>query len=287
MHLNVTNPSQTLRSQALSLDSAGKSAGIVSLMLIFVCLVLALFVGILTCLEVGWRVRSKNLATETEKSDAGLNAIDGAVFALMGLLIAFTFSGAATRFEARRSLIVQETNDIGTAYLRIDMLPVDAQPALRQDYRDYLESRLDFYDKLGGDLDAAKPAFAKSADLQHKIWSESVAATARQSSAAVTTLVLTSVNSMIDITTTRLVALETHPPLAIYLALAAVVLASSVLAGYAMAKSGSRNWSHMLIYAGTLAFAVYLIFDLDYPRLGLVRIDSADHILVDLRNSMK
>jgi len=97
--LNVTNPSQTLRSQALSLDSAGKSAGIVSLMLIFVCLVLALFVGILTCLEVGWRVRSKNLATETEKSDAGLNAIDGAVFALMGLLIAFTFSGAATRFE--------------------------------------------------------------------------------------------------------------------------------------------------------------------------------------------
>ena len=60
-----------------------------------------------------------------------------------------------------------------------------------------------------------------------------------------------------------------------------------MLAGYAMAKSGRRNWTHMLIYAGTLAFAVYLIFDLDYPRLGLVRIDSADHILVDLRNSMK
>jgi hypothetical protein len=256
-------------------------------MLIFACLVLALFAGILTCLEIGWRVRSRNLATETESSDAGLNAIDGAVFALMGLLIAFTFSGAATRFEARRALIVQETNDIGTAYLRIDMLPADAQPALRQDYRDYLESRLDFYGKLGGDLDAAKLAFTKTTDLQHKIWSESVSATARQSSAAVTTLVLTSVNAMIDITTTRLVALETHPPLAIYLALAAVVLASSVLAGYAMAKSGRRNWSHMLIYAGTLAFAVYLIFDLDYPRFGLVRIDSADHFLVDLRSSLK
>jgi hypothetical protein len=256
-------------------------------MLIFVCLVLALFVGILACLEVGWRVRTRNLAAETEKSDAGLNALDGAVFGLMGLLIAFTFSGAASRFEARRALIVQETNDIGTAYLRIDILPADAQHGLRQDYRDYLDARLDFYDKLGGDLEPARIAFDKSIDIQHKIWSESVAATTRQTSAAVTTLVLSSVNSMIDITTTRLVALETHPPVAIYLALAAVVLASSVLAGYAMAKSGRRNWNHMLIYAGTLAFAVYLIFDLDHPRLGLVRIDSADHFLVDLRSSMK
>ena len=67
----------------------------------------------------------------------------------MGLLIAFTFSGAASRFEARRSLIVQETNDIGTAYLRIDMLPADAQPALRQDFRDYLDARLEFYDAIG------------------------------------------------------------------------------------------------------------------------------------------
>ena len=256
-------------------------------MLIFVCLVLALFAGILACLEIGWRIRSRNVAAETEKSDAGLNALDGAVFALMGLLIAFTFSGSASRFEARRALIVQETNDIGTAYLRIDILPVDAQPVLRQDYRDYLDARLDFYDKVGGDREAAKLAFAKSADLQHKIWADSVAACVRQSSAAVTSLVLGSVNSMIDITTTRLIALETHPPPAIYLALAALLLASSVLAGYAMAKSGCRNWSHMLIYAGTLAFAVYLIFDLDYPRLGLVRIDSVDHVLVDLRNSMK
>jgi hypothetical protein len=256
-------------------------------MLIFVCLVLALFAGILACLEIGWRIRTRNLATETEKSDAGLNALDGAVFGLMGLLIAFTFSGAASRFDTRRTLIVQETNDIGTAYLRIDLLPADTQAALRQDYRDYLDARLAFYDNLDRDLVAAQTAYAKSTELQHKIWIESVAATARQNSAAVTTLVLSSVNAMIDITTTRMVALETHPPPAIYLALAAVVLASSMLAGYAMAKSGRRNWSHMLIYSATLAFAVYLIFDLDHPRLGLVKIDSVDHILVDLRNSMK
>ena len=167
------------------------------------------------------------------------------------------------------------------------MLPADAQPALRQDFRDYVDARLKFYAVLSGDLNAARTVYAKGTAIQQKIWSEAVAATSRQSSAAVTSLVLGSLNSMIDDTTTRLVALENHPPVEIYMALGALVLASSLLAGFAMAKSGRRNWTHMLIFAGAVAFAVYLILDLDYPRLGLIRIDSADHILVDLRNSMK
>ena len=56
----------------------------------------------------------------------GVGVIDGAVFALPGLLLAFTFSGAAARFDTRRHLIVEEANAIGTAYLRLDLLPPDA-----------------------------------------------------------------------------------------------------------------------------------------------------------------
>ncbi len=98
---------------------------IFALMLIFaVLMVVSLFAAILGCLEIGWRIRSKGLTQETSNSDAGLNALDGAVFGLKGLLIAFTFSGRRVAcFEGRRSLIVTETNDIGTAYLRLDMLP--------------------------------------------------------------------------------------------------------------------------------------------------------------------
>ena len=62
---------------------------------------------------------------------AGVGAVEGAVYGLLGLLIAFTFSGAGLRFDHRRSLVVEEANAIGTAYLRIDLLPEDAQPALR------------------------------------------------------------------------------------------------------------------------------------------------------------
>jgi hypothetical protein len=70
------------------------------------------------------------------------SAIEGAVFALFGLLLAFTFFGAVTRYDAHRELVLQESNDIGTAYLRLDLLAPQDQPPLRQLFRDYVNSRL-------------------------------------------------------------------------------------------------------------------------------------------------
>ena len=65
----------------------------------------------------------------------------------MGLLLAF-LAGAASRFDARRSLIVQEANTIGTAYLRLDLLPAEAQVKLKEDFRQYVDSRLAIYRAL-------------------------------------------------------------------------------------------------------------------------------------------
>ena len=70
------------------------------------------------------------------------------MFALFGLLIAFTFSGGASRLDTRRQLIAEEANAIGTAYLCLDLLPASDQPALRGLFRDYLDSRLAVYRKL-------------------------------------------------------------------------------------------------------------------------------------------
>ena len=256
-------------------------------MIIFLVIVLALFFAILIFLEIGWRFRARKIGSETEDSEAGLGALDGAVFGLMGLMIAFTFSGAASRFDTRRALIVQETNDIGTAYLRIDLLPGATQPALRESFRNYVDARIEFYKKIADDPAGAKAAAERATRLQGDIWSQTVAATQAQNSAAVTSLTLSSLNDMIDITTTRAMSMETHPPAAIYIALGVLILASALLAGYGMGKSGKRDWMHMLVYSATFAFAVYLIMDIEYPRFGLVRIDRADHILAEQRESMK
>ena len=67
------------------------------------------------------------------------------MFSLYGLLLAFSFSGAAGRYDARKQLIVEEANAIGTAYLRVDLLPTETQPAMRAQFRNYVDSRLAVY----------------------------------------------------------------------------------------------------------------------------------------------
>ncbi len=94
-------------------------------------LTLGLFLGMLLLLEVGRRIGGRRMAKDPAGALAGIGAVEGAVFGLLGLLIAFTFSGAGTRFDTRRQLVVEETNAIGTAYLRLDLLPAALQPALR------------------------------------------------------------------------------------------------------------------------------------------------------------
>src|SRR5439155_1450024 len=102
---------------------------------------IGLFAAMLVALELGRRIGTRRLAALPPGTSWEIGTLDGAVFGLLGLLIAFTFSGAVSRFEARRHLVVEETNAIGTAYLRLDLLPVAAQPAMRAAFRRYLDPR--------------------------------------------------------------------------------------------------------------------------------------------------
>ncbi len=244
-----------------------------------------LFLGMLLLMEVGRRIGIRRAVQDLDKATVGLGALEGAVFGLMGLLVAFTFSGAAARLDLRRQLIVQEANDIGTAYLRLDLLPADTQPALRDSFRRYVDARLATYAKLP-DAAAAQEELVKSTRLQDEIWTQAVAACRAASSPATTTLLLTALNEMIDITTTRAKATEMHPPTSIFAMLIGLSLVGALLAGYGTAANPTRSWLHMIGFAAAMALAVYVILDLEFPRLGLVRIDSFDQTLVEVRESM-
>ena len=216
----------------------------------------------------------------------GIGAVDGAVFALLGLLIAFTFSGAGSRFDTRRQLIVEETNDIGTAYLRLDLLPADLQPALRESFRRYLDARIEMYRKLP-DIAAAKEVSGQGQRVaETNLAPGGCCQPGGRRSAGAPILLLPALNAMIDITTTRTMATQMHPPTVVFVMLFGLALAASLLAGYGMTGSKVRSWLHMLGFALVMAVAVYVILDIEYPRLGLIRVDAFDQALVDLRESM-
>jgi hypothetical protein len=247
---------------------------------------LGLLGGMVVLLEVGRRIGARRLAKDPEGARAGFAAVDGAVFGLMGLLVAFTFSGAAARFDARRHWIVDEANAIGTAWLRLDALPADAQPALRESVRRYLDARLAAYRKLHSSR-AAADEFTEAAALRGEIWRQAVAACRTEEGQRVTMLVLPAINAMFDIARTRAVAARTHPPHVIFAMLGMLALASALLAGHGMAGGRARSWIHMLGFAVIVACIVYIILDLEFPRFGFIRIDAFDQVLVDLRASMQ
>jgi hypothetical protein len=91
---------------------------------------------------------------------------------------------------------------------------------------------------------------------------------------------------MFDISTIRAMSLQIHPPTIVYVLLFGVALVCSLLAGYRMAGSQSRSWLHILGFTVITVVVVYVIVDLDYLREGLIRLQAADQLLVQVRNSM-
>ena len=138
------------------------------------------------------------------------------------------------------------------------------------------------------DIAAAKEELAKGNRLQGEIWRQAVSASRTQgASPAAPMLLLPALNAMIDITTTRTMAAQMHPPTIIIAMLFGLALAGALLAGYAMAAAKSRSWLHMIGFALVTAFAIYVILDMEYPRLGLIRVDAFDQALVEFRQSMQ
>jgi hypothetical protein len=201
----------------------------------------------------------------------------------MGLLIAFTFSGATGRFDDRRHLVRQEANAIGTAWLRIDLAPAEAQAKLRDLFRRYLDSRLETYRKVT-QTEMAMAEYARSNALQQDIWTVAVAA-CRDPGAApgASILLLPALNEMIDITTTRLMATRIHPPGIIFAMLVVLPWPARCWPGAWLLSRWS--WMHALALATVMSATVYIIIDIEYPRLGFIRVDATDEVLVDLRRA--
>jgi hypothetical protein len=244
-----------------------------------------LFGGMMVMLELGRRLGDRVEQLDPQGAHTGTGPVEGAVFALLGLLVAFSFSGAAARFDARRHLIVEEANAIGTAYLRVDLAAPSAQPALRDRFRRYVDSRLEAY-RLLPDLNAAHAALERAGQLQAEIWSTSLAACRDAAPPSCAILLPPALNAMIDITTTRTAAARMHPPAVILWLLCGLGLGCALLAGYSTATGTRRKWTHMLAFAAVMALTVYVIIDLEFPRLGFIRVDAFDQVLVDVRTSM-
>jgi hypothetical protein len=182
--------------------------------------------------------------------------------------------------------VVDEANAIGSAYLRLDLLPPEPRQVLQERFRQYVDARLALYRAIP-DSTKVQAAYAQGASLQEEIWAKAVTAVREAPLPQLAGQLLPAVSDMFDLATTRLASTRIHPPLIIYGLLGVVSLLCALLAGYGMGASESRSWLHILGLAAILAVTIYVIVDLEYPRLGFFQIADFDQLLVEVRAGMR
>src|SRR5262245_8151760 len=245
----------------------------------------ALLVASLALLVAGRRIGVRRLEADPTGGFAGHAAVEAAMFGLLGLLLAFTFSGAVQRFDDRRQLIGEEANAIAAAYWQADLLQAEARAALRDKLRQYLQARVDVAHQPrlieGGQEFLASDSVRRGEALQAEIWQVATDPNHARRTESVDQVLLPTLTQMFTVARIRNSAGQRHPPEIIFVMLFGLTLVSALLAGYGMAASKRPSWVHMIGFAVSLAITVFVICDIEYPRSGLIRVDNFDHVLIN------
>jgi hypothetical protein len=243
----------------------------------------ALFISILLVVllsvEFGYRLGKYRRSRREEEKEAPLGTMVGATLGLLAFFLAFTFGLAATRFDTRRQLLLDEANAIGTTYLRAGMLPEGGQQ-VRDLLREYVAAR----------LEAVQPGklaegIRRSEEVQQQVWMEAETVGQKNPNSIVVGLFIQSLNQMIDLHAARMqVTLRSRIPGAIWLGLFAVAALSLATMGYHAGLSGTRRSLAILAVAITFSVVIELIADLDRPQEGVLRV--SQQALLDVQRSM-
>jgi hypothetical protein len=110
--------------------------------------VIGLVMFVLMLLTVVWgnKKRKRFWELEVGNTKGGVNSLPGALFALWGFILAFTFDQSGTRFENLEGVIVDEANILRTVIIKADLFPDSIRNAYRADLQKYLEERIIYYD---------------------------------------------------------------------------------------------------------------------------------------------
>jgi len=205
------------------------------------------------------------------RSAAGHGTAEGhiltGVLGLLALLIAFTFSLGLQRYDDRRELVVHEANALSVTYLRTRLL--DDPTTLQQLLKAYARERL-LYGERWGRVEGQ--VLQRADELQMQIWEEAVKQTRPLTTTMVSSLLLEPLNEAFDLAASRKAELAARLPLSVLIALSLYTVVSAGVLGYALAGAGGRHRLASMVLLALLTLAIMLIFDLDHPRSGLIRV---------------
>ncbi|MFJ1267138.1 hypothetical protein ACD661_01045 [Legionella lytica] len=250
-----------------------------------VLFVFILFGLMMLSLFLGYKYSNHFKSSQKIKKEGGVQIIEGSMFALLGLLLAFTFSSAVTKLEHRKELIIDEANAIGTLSLRFDLLPAEEREQFKTTLKNYLNVHIKAYRAIPNMAEVNR-YLDKSHAYQNKLWSDAALFCSGTKSNYPCMLIMPALNQVFDIENTRLKNTLLHPPIYIFVLLVGVALVATFFIGNNLGYSKDISMIHIIFYALVISLVIFSIVDIEYPRLGFIRVDSFDSVLIDLRASL-
>ena len=247
----------------------------------------ALLLLMLVMVEVGWRLGHRARARGNESVTEGTSTAMVAIFGLLSLMLAFTFSDSAQRYDKRRDLIIREAQTIATVYQAIDLLNDADQTAMRTMIREYLDLRIVMYARPI-DLALIETRVAARSKLEDDMWRAAGASLKAMQfpDSLIAARILNAISTMIDAADSQHQAQYMHPPTAIVGFLFILTLIGALLAGYVMGIETRRDWFLAVLYAVLMSCSFAIILDLDYPRAGMINLDQSEQALIVIRQGM-
>ena len=203
---------------------------------------------------------------EDDRKD--LNTVQAATLTLLGLIIAFSFSMAVSRYDQRKNLEAEEANAIGTEYVRASLLPTDKAEAVRSGLRDYLHQRVLFYETLNIRESRLKQIEADTVLVENELWS-SVQEVANGKPMPTVALVVSGLNDVLNSRGYTQAAWWNRIPPAAWSLMALIAAFCSFLTGYTVHRSRTLT---LLVLPIVVSVAFFLIADIDSPHGGLIHV---------------
>jgi len=204
------------------------------------------------------------------KDDAPFGVIQASAFALVGLLLGFSFSLAVARYDQRRSVTVREANAIGTTALRAQFLDPSLAGPMLNALRSYVQARIDFAAATAPG--ARDEPSRRSAMLQTQMWAMAVRAARHDPYSVEDMLFVQTLNNTIDLSSEQAAALNGTIPGSVLAIVIAVMLLAAALLGANYGRSGRLGVAAYSVFAAMLALTVATIIDLDRPQSGFIRV---------------
>lgn len=211
-----------------------------------------------------------------------LGAIEGALLGLLTLMLAFSYGIAATRYEVGRQLIIDESKIITTAVHRTDLYPDSIRNLLQNDFKNYVETRINYYE-AGADEERIARTLENGRNSLDKIRKQLMIGAQDQNSNTRTLLMVTTLDSVEDVFLSKEAARLSKLPRIILWTLLIMTIACSFLVGY-VNTSNRKNFIMIAVFALMTTAAFYLVVELDHPRLGFINLDVEIKDIINLRN---